>query len=235
MPMPPLALLAGGLATRLRPITETIPKSMVQVAGEPFIAHQLRLLKRNHITDIVCCVGHLGEQIEAFVGNGSEFGVRVRYSFDGPRLLGTGGIVKKAQPMLGNEFFIMYGDSYLNVDFAPIYTAFKQSNMPGLMTVLRNENRWDSSNIIFENNRIIRYDKKNKTPDMHYIDYGIGLLKAAALDPYPFDEPFDLADLYRTLVDSGKMAGYEVNTRFYEIGTPAGLAETEHYFREKMP
>lgn len=235
MDMPPLALLAGGLATRLRPITETIPKSMVQVAGEPFIAHQLRLLKRNHITDVVICAGYLGEQIEIFVKDGSAFGLRVRYSFDWPKLLGTGGVVKKAQAMLGDVFFITYGDSYLNVDFVPIYQTFKQSNMPGLMTVLRNENRWDSSNVIFENGHILRYDKKNKTADMHYIDYGIGLLRAHALSTYPSDEPFDLADLYRGLVDSKLMAGYEVHTRFYEIGTPAGLAETERYFREKMP
>lgn len=230
MRMPPLALLAGGLATRLRPITETIPKAMVSVAGEPFIVHQLRLLKRNGITDIMICAGYLGEQIEAFVKDGSAFGVNVRYSYDWPKLLGTGGAIKKVQPLLGSEFFIMYGDSFLNVEFAPIYAAFKKSCLPGQMTVLRNENRWDSSNIIFENGRIMRYDKKNKTPDMQYIDYGIGLLQTSTLDAYPSDTAFDLADLYRGLVDSGQMAGYEVSTRFYEIGSPAGLEETERYF-----
>jgi MurNAc alpha-1-phosphate uridylyltransferase len=134
--MPPLALLAGGLATRLRPVTETIPKSMVQVAGEPFICHQLRVLAREGVSDLVICTGYLGGQIESFVGDGSRFACHVRYSADGDKPLGTGGALRRALPLLGEHFLVMYGDSYLVTPIRPVYEAFRRSRMPALMTVL---------------------------------------------------------------------------------------------------
>lgn len=224
--MPPLALLAGGLATRLRPITVTMPKSMVEVAGQPFIAYQLRLLVRNGITDVVLCIGHLGEQIEAFVGDGHDFGCRVRYARDGARPLGTGGALRQALPLLGEAFFVMYGDSYLDVDFRAVYAAFLRAGRPGLMTVFRNDGRWDVSNVEFAEGVIRRYDKVERTAAMKHIDYGLGILTAAALEKRAPDTPFDLADLYRDLLARGLLAGYEVSERFYEIGSPSGLAET---------
>jgi MurNAc alpha-1-phosphate uridylyltransferase len=229
--MPPLALLAGGLATRLRAVTTTLPKSMVPVAGEPFIAHQLRLLHRNGVDDVVICIGHLGEQIRSFVGDGAQFGCRARYAVDGARPLGTGGALRQAVPLLGSRFFVMYGDSYLDIPFRPVYEAFRGAGRPALMTVYRNDGRWDASNVEFVDGVIRRYDKLNRTADMHHIDYGLGLVSAELLAARPADMAFDLADLYRELVDRRDLAGFEVAQRFYEIGSPAGLAETDAHLR----
>jgi NDP-sugar pyrophosphorylase family protein len=231
--MPPVALLAGGLATRLRPLTGTIPKAMVEVAGEPFVAHQLRLLRREGIAHVVLCVGHLAEQIEAFVGDGNRFGLKVTYRVEGHRLLGTGGAIRAALAELGEEFLVLYGDSWLDVAYAPVVDAFRASGMPALMTVFRNEGRWDTSNVWFEDGRIRRYDKREKLPQMHYIDWGLTMLCAHALADRPADEPFDLADVYSALSRVGRLAGYEVTKRFYEIGSPKGLRETDALLRKQ--
>ncbi len=152
----PAAILAGGLATRLGPLTEGLPKSLVEVAGQPFIVHQLRLLHRNGITQIVLCVGHLGEQIQAAVGDGRRWGVHLEYSFDGPQLMGTGGAIRQALPLLGDRFFVLYGDSYLDCDYQAARRAFAASGKLALMTVFRNENRWDPSNVVFQDGQILR-------------------------------------------------------------------------------
>jgi NDP-sugar pyrophosphorylase family protein len=230
-PLPSLAVLAGGLATRLLPLTETIPKSMVLVAGEPFIAHQLRLLAREGVTDVVICSGYLGEQIEAFVGDGARFGCRVRFSPDGEKPLGTGGALRRALPLLGECFMVMYGDSYLDTRFRPVYEEFRRSTLPSLMTVFRNEDRWDTSNVEFAHGRILGYDKLNRSPAMLHIDYGLGVLNAEVVRVRPLGTTFDLADLYHELVKRQLLAGYEVRERFYEIGSPVGLAETELMLR----
>jgi NDP-sugar pyrophosphorylase family protein len=229
--MPALALLAGGLATRLRPITEKIPKSMVEVAGEPFIAHQLRLLVREGVSDVVICTGYHGEQIEAYVGDGSTFACHVRYSADGDKPLGTGGALRRALPLLGERFLVMYGDSYLNTHFRSVCEAFSSAGLPALMTVFRNEGRWDTSNVEFADGIVRRYDKLNRTPAMHYIDYGLGVLEAGVVREYPEGAAFDLAELYGGLAGRGMLAGYEIRERFYEIGSPAGLAETDAFIR----
>jgi len=229
--MPPLALLAGGLASRLMPITAAIPKSMVEVAGEPFIAHQLRLLAREAITEVVLCVGHLGERIESFVGDGARFGCHVRYSHDGVRPLGTGGALRRALPLLGERFFVMYGDSYLDTRFRSVHEAFRRRGLPALMTVYRNAGRWDTSNVEFADGLIVRYDKARRTPAMLYIDYGLGLLDAGVVRAWPADTAFDLADLYCGLAARRLLGGCEVRERFYEIGSPAGLAETDAFLR----
>ncbi len=232
--MPSLALLSGGLATRMYPLTRTIPKSLLEVAGKPFIAHQIELLKRNGIEHIVLCVGHLSEQIMEFVGDGSKFGVKVEYSLDGEKRMGTGGAIKKALPLLGDEFFVMYGDSYLDTDFAPVYQGFTASRKKGLMTVLHNKNQWDKSNVVFKDGVIVKYSKTDND-DMEYIDYGLGLLKKPVFSDYPEDEPIDLARIYSNLVDSKQLAGYMVNNRFYEIGSAEGLSETEEYLLSSPP
>src|SRR5258708_7251307 len=121
----PVAILAGGLATRLRPVTEKIPKLLVEVAGEPFFSHQLRLLKQAGLTRIVLCVGHLGEQIVALYGDGAKWGVQIDYAFDGPKLLGTGGALIRALPKLGEAFYVLYGDSYLSIDYRTVGKAFQ--------------------------------------------------------------------------------------------------------------
>jgi len=172
----PVVILAGGLATRLRPLTETIPKSLVNINGEPFIVHQLRLLQRNGIKKVVMCIGYLGEQIIARIGDGSEFDLQVSYVFDGPKLLGTAGAIKKALPELPEHFFVLYGDSYLPCDYAAVQKSFLNCRKQALMTVFKNNGQWDSSNVEFKFGQIINYDKKNKTDRMHYIDYGLGIL-----------------------------------------------------------
>lgn len=222
----PVAILAGGLATRLRPITEKIPKSLVPVAGRPFLAHQLELLHAGGIRRVVLCIGHLGEMIQQEFGNGA-FGVRLDYSFDGAKLLGTGGAIKRALPMLGKEFFILYGDSYLPVEYAPVADFFHQSGKLGLMTVYRNDGLYDTSNVVFADGEIKVYDKKDRLPEMRHIDYGLSMFKSSVFEAYPADEKFDLAEVMGKLVREKQLAGFEVPQRFYEMGSPAGLAELE--------
>lgn len=223
----PVAILAGGLATRLRPITEKVPKVLVPVAGRPFLAHQLELLRSQGITRAVLCLGHLGEMVEREFGDGREHGVTLEYSYDGPVLLGTGGALQRALPKLGDRFFVLYGDSYLPIDFRPIAEFFEQSGKLGLMTVFQNEGRFDTSNVVFGDGEIKVYDKKTKLPTMRHIDYGLSLFHAPAFTGWPTAKPFDLADVMQRLVAQKQLAGYEVKQRFYEIGSHAGLAELE--------
>ena len=225
----PVAILAGGLAKRLRPLTEVIPKALVDVHGEPFIAHQLRLLSSNGIKRVILCVSYLGEIIQAAVGDGKRFGVEVEFSFDGPRLLGTAGAIKKALPLLGESFYVLYGDSYLPCDYRMIQTAYEQSGRAALMTVFKNDGRWDRSNVEFSGGQIMSYDKKNQTPMMRHIDYGLGVFDQAAFGMVPGYQPYDLAMLYQNLLNQGELAAYEVSERFYEIGTFAGLEEMRRY------
>jgi NDP-sugar pyrophosphorylase family protein len=228
----PVAILAGGLATRLRPITEKIPKSLVTVAGMPFLAHQIELLRSQGLRHLVLCIGHLGEMIERDFGNGSRFGVKIDYSFDGPTLLGTGGALKKALPFLGQEFFVLYGDSYLPIDFNSVAASFEKSGKQALMTVYENQGKWDASNVWFENGQIKVYDKKNRRPEMRHIDYGLSVFKAAVFDPVPLDSPTDLATIMMHLVARSELAGFEVKERFYEIGSPAGLTELDELLKK---
>ena len=230
----PVAILAGGLATRLRPITEKIPKSLVPVAGKPFLAHQLEMLHARGIRHAVLCIGYLGEMIQRDFGS-EAFGIRLDFSFDGEKLLGTGGAIKRALPKLGEEFFVLYGDSYLPIQYAPVAEAFQRSGKLGLMTVYRNEGKYDTSNVVFADGEIKIYDKKNQLPAMRHIDYGLSLFKAPVFDAYPADEKFDLAEVMGQLVRERQLAGYEVPERFYEMGSPAGLAELERLLAPKPP
>jgi MurNAc alpha-1-phosphate uridylyltransferase len=229
--MLPVAILAGGLATRMHPATQTIPKSLIEVAGRPFIDHQLELLRAEGIKQVVLCVGYLGEMIESHIGDGERFGLSVRYSFDGEKLLGTGGALRRALPLLADDFFVPYGDSYLEIDYAAVQAAYRASAKPALMTVFRNEGQWDTSNVLFDGEKIVRYDKRNPTADMKYIDYGLGIVSSDLLKHQ--SEAFDLADIYAELVAKGRLAGFEAKKRFYEIGTPSGLALTEGHLKDK--
>jgi NDP-sugar pyrophosphorylase family protein len=231
----PVAILAGGLATRLRPITEKIPKSPIAVAGKPFLAHQLELLNSRGIRRAVLCLGHLGEMIQRDFGDGSAYGVKLEYSFDGPKLLGTGGAIKRALPLLGKEFFVLYGDSYLPLPYAPVAKFFHRSGKLGLMTVYFNEGKYDTSNVVFRDGEIVVYDKKAKSPEMRHIDYGLSLFRASVFEAYEADRVFDLAEVMGKLVREKQLAGYEVRERFYEIGSPAGLAELETLLQSKSP
>ena len=227
--MLPVAILAGGLATRLRPVTQTIPKALIEVAGKPFIEHQLEYLHKQGVSSVVLCIGYLGEMIQELVGDGSRWGLQVTYSPDGPVLLGTGGALKQALPLLGEQFFILYGDSYLPIDFSKVQAAFTESGQLGLMTVLKNQNQWDKSNVQYEQGQLVEYNKSVISPQMHYIDYGLGVLQAKALDGYPAGQSFDLSQVYNQLSLQKQLAGHEVFERFYEIGSHQGIADTQTY------
>ena len=223
----PVAILAGGLAQRMRPLTETIPKVLLPVAGKPFLTHQLALLRNQGIRRAVLCVGYLGEMVQSEFGDGREHGVHLEYSFDGPRLLGTGGALRAALPLLGERFFVLYGDSFLPIDFAPVAECFEQSGKLGLMTVYPNRGLYDTSNVVFRDGEIAVHDKQTRLPEMQHIDYGLSLFRPAAFADYPAAEPFDLTELMQRLVARQQLAGLEIKERFYEIGSLAGLAELE--------
>lgn len=229
----PVAILAGGLATRLKPLTERTPKALLDVAGKPFVVRQLEHLKAQGVSRVIICTGYLGAQIEASIGDGSSMGLSVAYSQDWPALLGTGGALKRALPLLDSRFFVLYGDSYLPIDFRRVERAFLASGKPALMTVQRNADRWDKSNVLFQDRRIVEYNKRVPSANMKHIDYGLGAMSADVLVGYDTAEPFDLADVYHQLSISGDLAGYEVEERFYEIGSLKGLAEAADYFRAK--
>lgn len=228
--MLPVAILAGGLATRLGPLTKNIPKSLIPIHGEPFVAHQLRLLQGSGIQHVILCVGHLGNMIEQAIGDGRAFGVKVEYSYDGATLLGTAGAIKGALPKLGKTFFVIYGDSYLTCACGDIEREFSRRNKLGLMTVFRNDGQWDASNVEFEKGRIVAYSKKHRTARMRYIDYGLGVFHAEAFDR---TEATDLADVYAELLQAGELAGMEVHERFYEIGSPVGLKEMTSFLSQR--
>ena len=230
----PVAILAGGLATRLRPMTKKIPKALIEVAGQPFLAHQLRLLHSAGVRKVVLCVGYRGEMIEREFQDGSGSGLKLSYSYDGPELVGTGGALKKALPLLAKNFLVLYGDSYLPIDYAEPGRAFLASEKLGLMTVFRNEGRWDTSNVSFADGVIRNYDKKQQTPGLRYIDYGLGVLSAGALSGWPDHQAFGLADVYRDLIARNELAGHEVKQRFYEIGSPEGLIELDAVLRKQQ-
>jgi D-sedoheptulose 7-phosphate isomerase len=230
--MLPVAILAGGLATRLRPVTEKIPKSLMEINGEPFLAHQLRLLASQGVGRVTLCVGYLGDRIREYAGDGSRFGLEVTYSFDGPQLRGTAGAIRNALPLLGESFFVLYGDSYLPCNYTAVERAFLESGRAGLMTVYHNRGQWDSSNVIYADGRIVSYDKKQRIPEMHHIDYGLGALRAGAFAGVP-EGPYDLASLYQDLLGRGELAGYEVGQRFYETGSFAGIEELSEYLKNR--
>ncbi|HTF72622.1 MAG TPA: nucleotidyltransferase family protein [Edaphobacter sp.] len=222
------AILAGGLAKRLRPLTETIPKSLVPVNGEPFVAHQLRLLRTSGFERIVMCVGHMGEMVRDVVGDGAPFGLQVEYSWDGPVQLGTGGAITKALPYLGEEFFVMYGDSYLPCPYQSVEATFLAARKQGLMTVFRNEGQWDASNVEFRDGRIAAYDKEHRTPHMHHIDYGLGVFKRSVFAELPAVS-CDLAAIYQGLLAHNELAAFEVRERFYEVGSFEGIHTLSSY------
>jgi NDP-sugar pyrophosphorylase family protein len=226
--LPPVCVLAGGIGSRLGEHVREVPKPLVEVAGEPFLFHQLRLLRSHGAERIVLCVAYLGERIVDAIGDGRAFGLEVSYSFDGPERIGTAGAIRRALPSLGPEFLVLYGDTYLRIDYQAVAAAHAASGLPALMTVLRNDGQWDTSNADFDG-QLVRYDKFAPQPGWAWIDYGLGVLTPAALAAEP--DAADLAAVYATLSREGRLAGYAATERFYEIGTPAALAETDDFLR----
>lgn len=227
--LPPVCILAGGLGTRLGDRVRSVPKPLIEVAGQPFLLHQLRLLADHGAERVVLCVGYLGALIEERVGLG-RYGLRIDYSHDAAGLDGTLGAIRRALPLLGEPFLVLYGDTYLRLDYRAAAAAWQASTLPAMMTVLRNDDRWEASNAVYAEGRVLVYDKHAPVPEMRWIDYGLGGLapeSVALVDP----AECDLAGLYGTLAAQGRLFGYEVAERFYEIGTPSGLAATDAFLR----
>jgi NDP-sugar pyrophosphorylase family protein len=231
--LPPVCILAGGRGTRLGELAREVPKPLLEVAGEPFLIHQLRLLAGHGAREAVVCVGYRGELIESRLGDAC-CGVRLAYSHDGPGLDGTLGAIRRALPLLSERFLVLYGDTYLRLDYRAANRAWSDSALPALMVALRNEGRWDTSNVRYERGRVLAYDTHAPTAEMSWIDYGLGGLVAGALDRVAESES-DLAALYAALARRGELCGYPATERFYEIGTPVALEETAAFLRSRGP
>jgi NDP-sugar pyrophosphorylase family protein len=220
-------ILAGGLGTRMRPLTETCPKTLLPAGGRPFAWHQLHWLAAQGIDEVIYCIGHHGEMIRRYWSEEAWPIRSIRYVDEGEQLRGTAGAVRLAceQGVLDDRFLVIYGDSFLPVEFAPIWNAFQESGKPAVMTVLRNEGRWDRSNVIYQPGRVVLYDKA-AAPGMQYIDYGLSSFRREVFAEFPYS---DLAAVFHDLSIAGRLAGFQVHERFYEIGSPAGLRDFEQY------
>lgn len=222
-------ILAGGLATRLRPLTETIPKSMVLIDNKPFLQYQLELLKNSGITDVVLCVGYLHEQIENYFQDGKSFGVNIKYSREEKDLLGTAGALKKAANLLEEKFFIIYGDSYVFLNFQEILSYFNAHNELALMVIYKNQNKYDKSNVSLRENMVSRYDKGSRDNDMVYIDYGVSLLRKDILMLVPDGIFYSLEDVFKEIINQNSILAFEAKERFYEIGSFNGVKEFTNF------
>lgn len=229
--LPPICILAGGLGTRLGERVRDVPKPLIEVAGEPFLMHQLRLLATQGAREIVICVGHMGEQIERRIGS-SRFGMRIVYSSDGPSPAGTLGAIRRARRLLGERFLVLYGDTYLSLDYVSCVASWRASELPAMMTVLRNEGRWDASNAMYADGLVLAYDKRAPRVGMRWIDYGLSGLEQATLERCPAGTR-ELSDLMRRLASEGLLHGFEATERFFEIGTPTALAETDAFLARR--
>jgi NDP-sugar pyrophosphorylase family protein len=230
--MLPIIILSGGLATRLYPKTQTIPKSLLDICGRPFIAHQLDLLKSKGVVDIIICAGFLGDMIKSFLDE-NDFGLNISYSFDTDKLLGTGGAIKKALSKFNiDSFFVLYGDSYLDVDYLDIENVFKESKKSALMSVYKNDGQFDKSNVVFREGNIIKYSKIEKDENMHYIDYGLGIFNRRIFETEN-REAFDLAQIYQNQIANNDIAAYEIFKRFYEIGSFKGIEDFTKFIESK--
>jgi MurNAc alpha-1-phosphate uridylyltransferase len=229
-----VVILAGGLATRLQPVTRKIPKSLVEVAGYPFIHHQLNYLKKQGINEVLICLGHMGEMVQEFVLKQS-YGMSISFSFDGPLQLGTGGALKNALNFLRNKFFILYGDSFLPIDYLKILKESIHNDNFAIMTIMKNNNKFDRSNVRFISKNYIIYNKKSPEADMNYIDYGLSVISKKMIEEFQANNKFDLSDLLHEISKEKKLIGYEIFERFYEIGSHGGLADTRLYFEKLKP
>lgn len=220
-----VVILCGGMANRLQPLTDKVAKSMILVQGEPFLEHQLNLLRKYDIKGVVLCVGNFAEQIRYYFGDGKRWGVRLQYSYDGDEPLGTGGALKQAESLLGDVFMVMYGDSYLPFNFRSAIDFFQRFNKLGLMTVYKNQNQIEPSNVEVEGDYVKAYDKTLRTAQMEYIDYGLSIFRKPALGLIPAPTPIDLAYLHQELIKQRELLSFRVKDRFYQIGTAEGLRE----------
>lgn len=226
-----IAILCGGMATRLYPLTANFPKSLIKINGIPFIYHQLKLLEKNGFKHVVLCLGQFGKQIESYVSS-FEIPMDIEYSYDGDVLLGTGGAIKKAIPLLGKNFFVLYGDSYLPIKYKKVESHYSMHSKIGLMTIYKNTNPLHKNNVAVDNNQIIAYDKKEYSDNMQYIDYGLGIFDRIIFEKIK-QCSFDLADAYKVLVKAKQLLPFEVEQTFYEIGSHEGIMQLAKYIKEE--
>lgn len=232
--MLPIAVLAGGFATRLGDLVKDCPKSLLLFHGKPFVFWQLQLLKKEGYQEFVFCLSHRSEQIQEYLRDGSHLGVKIEYSLDGEKQLGTGGAIRKALPKLGSEFAVIYGDSYLPTNHAKVEDDFRKSSKPALMTVYLNDNLFDKSNVEIRLDGSINYNKNLPNSKMRHIDYGLTYFQQTVFLGYEENQPFDLSELCSDLSKNGKLAVSEVNSRFYEIGSESGISEFSKYLSEEL-
>jgi NDP-sugar pyrophosphorylase family protein len=228
-----IVIICGGLATRLGNLSKNIPKSMLDIQGKPFLEYQIEYLKKHSIKDIILCVGYLSETIEKYFGNGKKFGVNIKYSYDGEKLLGPMGAVKNAESKLDDIFFIMYGDSYISVDFQKVHSYFLKHNKLGLMVVYKNCNKYDNSNLSVRDNLVIGHKVSGITEDINYIDYGTSLLRKKSLALIPEDSFCSTEQFFIKLINKKELLAYEANKRFYHIGTPESLEEFRDFIKNQ--
>jgi MurNAc alpha-1-phosphate uridylyltransferase len=229
-----VAILVGGLATRLEPILKDTPKSLIEICGKPFIDWQLRLLAQSGIDRVVLCTSYKSEMIEKYVGDGTKYGIQISYSKDGQTQLGTGGAIKKATPLLEESFMVLYGDSYLPIDYTLVQDAFKKPNNVALMTIYKNNNELDASNVYFEFGKVKKYSKGSKSDEFNYIDFGLSLFNKNVFNQYKPDEKFDLSETFSALCEANLLAAYEVKERFYEVGSISGISDFTEYIKRSQ-
>jgi MurNAc alpha-1-phosphate uridylyltransferase len=228
-----VAILAGGMATRLYPVSNSVPKSMIEISGKPFIDWQLELLSKSGIKEVVLCLGNMALAIQDYVGDGTQYGISVEYSLDGKTPLGTGGAIVKALPLLGDEFGVIYGDSYLPIDYRSIMEFYSSQKISALMTIYNN-GLLDKSNVVYRDRRIMKYSKLIHETEMSYIDYGFSIFKREVFSKLTTKKFLDLSEIFENLAKTGDLSGYEVNQRFYEVGSFRGIEEFNLYLEDRI-
>ncbi|MFH0878143.1 MAG: sugar phosphate nucleotidyltransferase [Lentisphaerota bacterium] len=230
-----VVILAGGMGTRIKSVAGNLPKILLPVAGRPFLEHQLELLAKHGLRDVVYCVGYGGDQVEQLAGDGSRYGFTLRYAQEDPAcLMGTGGALLNALPLLQSSFLVLYGDSYLPTDYRRLVHAFQAGGRRAMMSVFKNEGQWDKSNVRIADGRVVFYSKSAGPGEADYIDYGLSAFRKEVIESYRSAAlPLDMARIQQDLVNRGEMAAYEVKERFYEIGKPEGLNELSEWLSRK--
>lgn len=222
-------ILAGGLGTRLRPMTQNVPKAMALVSKKPFLEYEICLLRKSGINDFVLCVGYLGKMVEDYFGDGSRWGVRIRFSYDGPKPMGPAGALRKALPFLGDFFFVTYGDAYLRANYQGVMEALLGSSKLGVMTVYHNRNMYGNSDVVVRGDRIVRYDKKSRGKGMEWVNFGATALKKSALNLIASDKKCSEEEFYGELIRRHELLAFIVQERFYEIGNLESLREFKQF------
>jgi len=230
--MLPLAILVGGYGTRLGSLTKEVPKCLIEINGRPFVDWQLDLLVANGFSNFVFCVSYKSKMIQDYLGDGANRGISIQFSTDGSTQLGTGGAIQKALSKLGDNFGVIYGDSYLPINYLAVEQDFLLSKAKALMTVYQNNNQFDASNVEFVEGKLVKYAKNGQNENMRHIDYGITFFQAEVFYSWKNQLNFDLSSVCSQLSVNGQLYGFEVFERFYEIGSVKGIRDFSTYLRK---